>query len=78
MDWAYRTVCSCIGKDWNENLNTEVTWVLFLQSQASSPDNVYGKSHLDDFDFVDVEGDMEAEMVRGMTRQRKKDVLEEG
>jgi len=49
-----------------------------LQSQGSSPDNVYSKSHLDDFDFVDVEGDMEAEMVRGMTRQRKKDVLEEG
>ena len=49
-----------------------------LQSQGSSPDNVYGKSHLDDFDFVDVEGDMEAEMVRGMPRQRKKDVLEEG
>jgi len=39
---------------------------------------MYGKSHLDDFDFVDVEGDMEAEMVRGIPRQRKKDVLEEG
>lgn len=49
-----------------------------LQSQASSPDNMYSKSHLDDYDFVDVEGDMEAEMVRGMSRQRKKDVLEEG
>jgi hypothetical protein len=49
-----------------------------LQSQASSPDNIYGKSHLDDFDFVDVEGDMEAEMIRGMSRQRKKDVLAEG
>jgi hypothetical protein len=49
-----------------------------LQSQASSPDNLYGKSHLDDFDFVDVEGDMEAEMIRGISRQRKKDVLEEG
>jgi hypothetical protein len=52
--------------------------VLSLQSQTSSPDNIYGKSHLDDFDFVDVEGDMEAEMIRGMSRQRKKDVLAEG
>ena len=69
---------SCIAKDSNKNLSTEVTWVFLLQSQASSPDNMYGKSHLDDFDFVDVEGDMEAEMVRGMQRQRKKDVLEEG
>ena len=77
-DCAYRTACSCIGQGWNKNLNTEVTWVFLLQSQGSSPDNVYGKSHLDDFDFVDVEGDMEAEMVRGIPRQRKKDVLEEG
>lgn len=49
-----------------------------LQSQASSPDNIYGKSHLDDFDFVDVEGDMEAEMAQRTSRQRKKDVLAEG
>ncbi|PNF40464.1 Transcription initiation factor TFIID subunit 1 [Cryptotermes secundus] len=46
-------------------------------SQASSPDNMYGKSHLDDFDFVDVEGDMEAEMAQRTSRQRKKDVLAE-
>lgn len=59
-------------------LKSPGVFFFFLQSQASSPDNVYGKSHLDDFDFVDVEGDMETEMMRGMTRQRKKDVLEEG
>ncbi|XP_069701181.1 transcription initiation factor TFIID subunit 1 isoform X2 [Periplaneta americana] len=45
-------------------------------SQNSSPDNMY-KSHLDDFDYVDVEGDVEADPGRGMPRQRKKDVLEE-
>jgi hypothetical protein len=39
---------------------------------------MYGKSHIDDYDFVDVEGDMEAEMVQRMARQRKKDVLAEG
>lgn len=60
------------------NLISEVSRFSSLQSQASSPDNIYGKSHLDDFDFVDVEGDMEAEMIRGMSRQRKKDVLAEG
>ncbi|KAJ9586080.1 hypothetical protein L9F63_020277 [Diploptera punctata] len=50
-------------------------------SQTSSPDHMYGKSNLDDFDFVDVEGDMERdmdiEMGRVSHRPRKKDVLEE-
>ncbi|XP_063240070.1 transcription initiation factor TFIID subunit 1 isoform X2 [Bacillus rossius redtenbacheri] len=43
-------------------------------SQTSSPDNPFGKSHLDDYDFVDVEGDLENDPG---SRQIKKDVLEE-
>jgi len=46
-----------------------------LQSQTSSPENPFGKSNMDDFDFVDVEGDMETDMDRS---SKKKDVLEEG
>lgn len=48
---------------------------IYLQSQTSSPENPFGKSNMDDFDFVDVEGDMEADMDRS---SKKKDVLEEG
>lgn len=48
---------------------------IYLQSQTSSPENPFGKSNMDDFDFVDVEGDMETDMNRG---SKKKDVLEEG
>lgn len=48
-----------------------------FQSQTSSPENPFGKSNMDDFDFIDVEGegDMEAEVDRSL---KKKDVLEEG
>ncbi|XP_012287016.1 transcription initiation factor TFIID subunit 1 [Orussus abietinus] len=45
-------------------------------SQNSSPDNPFGKSNMDDFDFVDVEGDMDGELGRG-SHSKKKDVLEE-
>ncbi|XP_012231076.1 transcription initiation factor TFIID subunit 1 [Linepithema humile] len=45
-----------------------------FRSQTSSPENPFGKSNMDDFDFVDVEGDMEAEVDR---TSKKKDVLEE-
>lgn len=48
---------------------------IYLQSQTSSPDNPFSKSNMDDFDFVDVEGDMETDMDRN---SKKKDVLEEG
>lgn len=48
---------------------------IYLQSQTSSPENPFGKSNMDDFDFVDVEGDMETDMDRN---SKKKDVLEEG
>lgn len=47
------------------------------QSQTSSPDNLFEKSMMDDFDFVDVEGDIEGELGRS-ARAKKKDVLEEG
>jgi len=47
---------------------------IYFQSQTSSPENPFGKSNIDDFDFVDVEGDMEAED----RNSKKKDVLEEG
>ncbi|XP_046733883.1 transcription initiation factor TFIID subunit 1 [Diprion similis] len=48
----------------------------FRGSQTSSPDNPFGKSMMDDFDFVDVEGDMDGELGRS-GRSKKKDVLEE-
>ncbi|XP_012257174.2 transcription initiation factor TFIID subunit 1 [Athalia rosae] len=48
----------------------------FRGSQTSSPDNPFGKSMMDDFDFVDVEGDMDGELGRS-GRAKKKDVLEE-
>lgn len=48
---------------------------IYLQSQTSSPENPFGKSNMDDFDFVDVEGDMETDVDRN---SKKKDVLEEG
>lgn len=48
---------------------------IYFQSQTSSPENPFGKSNMDDFDFVDVEGDMEADIDRS---SKKKDVLEEG
>ncbi|KMR03010.1 transcription initiation factor tfiid subunit 1 [Lasius niger] len=44
------------------------------ESQTSSPENPFGKSNMDDFDFVDVEGDMETDIDRN---SKKKDVLEE-
>lgn len=47
----------------------------FRGSQTSSPDNPFGKSNMDDFDFVDVEGDMDGELGRNI--RVKKDVLEE-
>ncbi|XP_072748281.1 transcription initiation factor TFIID subunit 1 isoform X2 [Anoplolepis gracilipes] len=46
----------------------------FRNSQTSSPENPFGKSNMDDFDFVDVEGDMETDVDRN---SKKKDVLEE-
>ena len=49
----------------------------YLQSQTSSPENAFGKSNMDDFDFVDVEGDMEGDGSRSVN-SKKKDVLEEG
>ncbi|EZA60385.1 Transcription initiation factor TFIID subunit [Ooceraea biroi] len=44
-----------------------------FRSQTSSPENPFGKSNIDDFDFGDVDGDMEAED----RNSKKKDVLEE-
>ncbi|XP_049784763.1 transcription initiation factor TFIID subunit 1 isoform X1 [Schistocerca cancellata] len=44
-------------------------------SQNSSPDHGFGKSNMDDYDFVDVEGDETDGRAAG--RSRKKDVLEE-
>ncbi|XP_043674036.1 transcription initiation factor TFIID subunit 1 isoform X1 [Vespula pensylvanica] len=48
----------------------------FRGSQTSSPENPFGKSSMDDFDFVDVEGDMESDAGRNV-HSKKKDVLEE-
>ncbi|XP_060811264.1 transcription initiation factor TFIID subunit 1 isoform X1 [Bombus pascuorum] len=48
----------------------------FRGSQTSSPENPFGKSNMDDFDFVDVEGDMEGDGSRSVN-SKKKDVLEE-
>ncbi|KAG7211276.1 hypothetical protein KM043_010582 [Ampulex compressa] len=48
----------------------------FRGSQTSSPENPFGKSNMDDFDFVDVEGDMEGDVGRNL-QSKKKDVLEE-
>ncbi|XP_029032281.1 transcription initiation factor TFIID subunit 1 isoform X3 [Osmia bicornis bicornis] len=45
-------------------------------SQTSSPENPFGKSNVDDFDFVDVEGDTEGDGSRS-ANSKKKDVLEE-
>ncbi|XP_071554239.1 transcription initiation factor TFIID subunit 1 [Temnothorax nylanderi] len=54
--------------------NYTITEPEYRGSQTSSPENPFGKSNMDDFDFVDVEGDMEADMDRN---SKKKDVLEE-
>ncbi|XP_076280408.1 TATA-box binding protein associated factor 1 isoform X2 [Lasioglossum baleicum] len=48
----------------------------FRGSQTSSPENPFGKSNMEDFDFVDVEGDMEGDGSRSVN-SKKKDVLEE-
>ncbi|XP_078034563.1 TATA-box binding protein associated factor 1 isoform X3 [Augochlora pura] len=48
----------------------------FRGSQTSSPENPFGKSNMEDFDFVDVEGDMEGDTSRCIN-SKKKDVLEE-
>ncbi|XP_033321326.1 TATA-box binding protein associated factor 1 isoform X1 [Megalopta genalis] len=48
----------------------------FRGSQTSSPENPFGKSNIEDFDFVDVEGDMEGDGSR-CVNSKKKDVLEE-
>ncbi|XP_034951275.1 transcription initiation factor TFIID subunit 1 [Chelonus insularis] len=47
----------------------------FRRSETNSPDNNFRKSNMEDFDFVDVEGDVEAEGSAKSTK--KKDVLEE-
>ncbi|XP_066586394.1 transcription initiation factor TFIID subunit 1 isoform X2 [Prorops nasuta] len=49
----------------------------FRESQTSSPENAFGKSNLDDYDFVDVEGDAEADSNGRNVHSKKKDVLEE-
>ncbi|KAK0086570.1 hypothetical protein PV325_002974 [Microctonus aethiopoides] len=49
----------------------------FRNSQTNSPDYPFGKSHMDDFDFVDVEGDMEGDISGRNAHSKKKDVLEE-
>ncbi|KYN01312.1 Transcription initiation factor TFIID subunit 1 [Cyphomyrmex costatus] len=54
--------------------NYTITEPEFRSSQNSSPENPFSKSNIDDFDFVDVEGDMEIDMDRN---SKKKDVLEE-
>lgn len=46
----------------------------FHGSQPSSPENMFDKSQLDDFNFVDVEGDLEGD-VAGPSK--KKDLLDE-
>ncbi|XP_033222126.1 transcription initiation factor TFIID subunit 1 isoform X2 [Belonocnema kinseyi] len=46
----------------------------FHGSQPSSPENMFGKSSLDEFNFVDVEGDIDPD---GAGPSQKKDVLEE-
>ncbi|KAM0729480.1 Transcription initiation factor TFIID subunit 1 [Formica fusca] len=57
-----------------EDENYTITESEFRNSQTSSPENPFGKSNMDDFDFVDVEGDMETDVDRN---SKKKDVLEE-
>ncbi|KZC11582.1 Transcription initiation factor TFIID subunit 1 [Dufourea novaeangliae] len=47
----------------------------FRGSQTSSPENPFGKSNMDDFEFVDVEGDLEGDS--RSANLKKKDVLEE-
>ncbi|KYQ50337.1 Transcription initiation factor TFIID subunit 1 [Trachymyrmex zeteki] len=54
--------------------NYTITEPEYRGSQNSSPENPFSKSNMDDFDFVDVEGDMETDMDRN---SKKKDVLEE-
>ncbi|XP_053594523.1 transcription initiation factor TFIID subunit 1 [Microplitis demolitor] len=50
----------------------------FRGSRTNSPDNPFKKSHVDDFDFVDVEGDVDAnESPTKSSSTKKKDVLEE-
>ncbi|PSN40376.1 Transcription initiation factor TFIID subunit 1 [Blattella germanica] len=75
------TVCRITLDEYGDHLTqlerNVMNLTLTFQSQNSSPDHIFGKSHLDDFDFVDVEGDMESEMARAAQRPRKKDVLEE-
>ncbi|KYM76533.1 Transcription initiation factor TFIID subunit 1 [Atta colombica] len=54
--------------------NYTITEPEYRGSQNSSPENPFSKSNMDDFDFVDVEGDMETDIDRNL---KKKDVLEE-
>lgn len=58
--------------------NYTITEPEFRGSQTNSPDNPFGKSNIDDFDFVDVEGDiMEGDGGARHSHSKKKDVLEE-
>ncbi|XP_023247191.1 transcription initiation factor TFIID subunit 1 [Copidosoma floridanum] len=48
----------------------------FRESQISSPENAFGKSSMDDYDFVDVENDVEAELGKP-TAMKKENLLAE-
>ncbi|XP_016841601.1 transcription initiation factor TFIID subunit 1 [Nasonia vitripennis] len=65
---------SWIGEGGDEE-NYTIAEPEFRGSQTSSPEHPFGKSGMDDYDFVDVEGDVEAELGRPVAK--KKDVLEE-
>ncbi|KAJ8667283.1 hypothetical protein QAD02_008945 [Eretmocerus hayati] len=68
-----------IDSSWINEAGDEESYTIteqeFRESQMGSPDNPFGKSVLD-YDFVDVEGDVEAELGRP-SALKKKDVLEE-
>lgn len=51
---------------------------MVLQSGHSSPEHGYEKGQMDDYDFIDVEGDMGEAARRRDDNSPKKDVLEEG
>ena len=67
---------SWIGEGGDEE-NYTITEPEFRVSQHSSPEHPFGKSSMDEYDFVDIEGDVEVELDRP-TALKKKDVLEEG
>lgn len=58
------------------NISFIYSFVFFYsQNHNSSPDNTYEKTGMEDYDFVDVEGDQEHLQSRGI--RKKENVLEE-